>query len=164
MYARLRREIDAAKPPSSAAAAIVSNAAASALPYLHACIREGLRMWPPAASTFDKIVPAGGVVAAGGVRVPGGTHIGLSPVSVQQNRAVFGADADSFRPERWLEAEEAAAAAAAAGPGVAADAVDRLAHMERDHALVFAYGRFSCLGVAVAMMELRKVIFEVSRM
>ena len=41
------------------------------LPYLNACLNEGLRMCPPVSYMLPKIVPAGGVNVAG-VFLPGG--------------------------------------------------------------------------------------------
>ncbi|KIW93615.1 uncharacterized protein Z519_06220 [Cladophialophora bantiana CBS 173.52] len=54
----------------------------------------------------------------------------------------YGADAEIFRPERWLEASP-----------------ERLAVMEEAHHLVFGNGRFRCMGENIARLELNK-IFE----
>lgn len=64
---------------------------------------------------------------------------------------MFGADADIFRPERWLEDEEE-------GSG----AEEKVAEMRRVAELVFGYGRWGCAGKMLAFMELNKVIVEVS--
>ena len=64
--------------------------------------------------------------------------------AVHRSTIVFGADANVFRPERWLESPEA-----------------QLHEMERNNELIFSYGRFKCLGQAVALMELNKVFVEV---
>lgn len=59
---------------------------------------------------------------------------------------VFGAEAGSFRPERFLEGE---------------DAVKR-AHMLKTVDLSFGHGRWLCLGKTLTKMELNKVFVEVS--
>ena len=59
---------------------------------------------------------------------------------------VFGADADMFRPERWLEAEP-----------------DQLKEMESVVDLVFGSGRWQCMGKQIVWTELRKVFVEVRR-
>ena len=45
------------------------------LGYLDACIKEAMRMMPPAPFLMEKIVPPGGDVYEG-IRIPGGTRIG----------------------------------------------------------------------------------------
>ena len=37
------------------------------------------------------------------------TIVGVNPWVAHANTSVFGADADEFRPERWLEADQASA-------------------------------------------------------
>ena len=48
-------------------------------------------------------VPEGGATICDH-RLPGGTIVSMSAPVTQIDPAVFGADAESFRPERWLEA------------------------------------------------------------
>ena len=66
--------------------------------------------------------------------------IGDSPVGV------CGADADVFRPERWIEADAA-----------------QLTEMTNTVDLVFHYGRYQCLGKNVALMEFNKIFVELFR-
>ena len=66
---------------------------------------------------------------------------------MHRSTSVFGLDANVFRPERWLDTPEA-----------------DLQRMERNNELIFGYGRFKCLGKAVAYVELNKVFVEVCRL
>ncbi|KFZ01158.1 hypothetical protein V500_00862 [Pseudogymnoascus sp. VKM F-4518 (FW-2643)] len=75
------------------------------LPYLQACIKESLRMYPIVGTPFDRVVPKGGAILSGHF-VPEGTVVGISGWATQRNKGVFGEDAESFRPERWLDADE----------------------------------------------------------
>ncbi|KAI0019795.1 cytochrome P450 [Xylariomycetidae sp. FL0641] len=109
------------------------------LPYLHAVVRETMRLYPVAAFPMERIVPAGGVVAAG-TRFPAGTSLGCLPAAVHLDPAVFGADAHVFRPERWIEA----------GPL-------ELRRMDAAH-IGFGRGRRNCLGQHIAMMQMKKAI------
>ncbi|KAK3690217.1 cytochrome P450 [Podospora appendiculata] len=150
---KLQREIDQAVRDSLApakGAGIISNAAAKQLPYLQAVVRESMRVWPAVTNVFPRDVPPGGdtVVGVDGkpVFLPGGAQIGYSAVAMHHDRALYGDDADVFRPERWFEADP-----------------ERLAAMTRTNDLMFGYGRWHCLGMHVAKIELNKSIFEIMR-
>ena len=71
---RLRAEIDEAVHKSSISSPI-KDSEARALPYLQACIKEGLRLFPPVTGLFDKVVPPEGDTF-NGLFLPGGTEIG----------------------------------------------------------------------------------------
>lgn len=76
--------------------------------------------------------------------VPAGTAIGMNVPAMLKSRAVFGQDADIFRPERFLEVDD-----------------DARAKMERQVEMAFGHGRYMCAGKAIAFAELNKVCFEV---
>lgn len=88
---------------------------------------------PPEGDDFD------------GLHIPGGTVVGYSTFGLSRNKAVWGADADVFRPERWFE-----------GTG------EEIRGREGVLDLLFGGGRWKCLGQGIAYMELNKVLFEVS--
>jgi cytochrome P450 len=132
-------EIAAAAPGEQ-----ISDAKARNMPYLQAVIREGLRIWPPVVGLSSKEVPKGGDII-NGIFIPGGTNIGFAAFGVFRNKELWGDDANHFRPERWLTEDKA-----------------RLKEMDAVWELVFGYGRWQCLGKNVAMMELNKVVVEVS--
>ena len=71
------------------------------LPYLDACINEGVRLHPPFCLPLERVVPAEGVLIAGRF-FEAGTVVGMSPWVVNRHRPTFGEDADMWRPERWL--------------------------------------------------------------
>jgi cytochrome P450 len=108
-----------------------------------ALIYEGLRMRSPAPGLYPKTVPPEGDVIHGNF-IPGGTAIGMNTSSVLCSKTLFGEDADVFRPERFLEIDEA-----------------KRVEMERNVELIFGYGRWMCAGKPIAFMELNKVFFEV---
>lgn len=76
------------------------------LPYLDACVQEGVRMHPPFALPFERVVPQGGITLLGHF-LPEGTKIGGSPYVVNRHKGWFGDDAEFWRPERWIEGDEA---------------------------------------------------------
>lgn len=73
-----------------------------ALPYLQAVIKEATRLLPSIVYQLLRYVPAGGITVDGKY-VPEGSVVGMSPISQNRDKAIWGADADSFRPERWTE-------------------------------------------------------------
>lgn len=148
---KLQAEIDEAvldgDVPSTSEDAIISSRQATQLPYLHAVCREGLRVLPPLTGAFARDVgPGGDTVDIDGKKVflPEGTSIAISAVAMHRRKDVFGDDHLIFRPERWFEPDE-----------------EKLAVMTRINDLTFGAGRYQCLGKAIALQSLPKVIFEV---
>ena len=91
------------------------------MPYLQACLYEGLRCHPAVGMSLPRMTPKGGI-AVDGKYIPKGvskglwrpyqdqhlhdqTVIGVNPWVIHQNKEVSGADADVFRPDRWLQVE-----------------------------------------------------------
>lgn len=62
-------------------------------------------MYPIVGTPLDRVVPKGGAILSGHF-VPEGTVVGISGWATQRNKEVFGDDAESFRPERWLDADK----------------------------------------------------------
>lgn len=81
----------------------ISFSEANQMPYLQATIKESLRMHPAVGLLLERIVPANGVSIAG-TFLPAGTVVGICPWVLHRDKRIFGEDADTFRPERWLEA------------------------------------------------------------
>ncbi|RSM00733.1 hypothetical protein CDV31_011658 [Fusarium ambrosium] len=76
-----------------------------ALPYVDAVIREALRMLPGVSMTMERYVPREGFTLPNGDYLPEGTIVGMNPYILARNKSVYGEDADTFRPERWLRDE-----------------------------------------------------------
>ena len=96
-------------------------------------------MHPAVASLEERIVPPGGAVICG-ESIQGGTVVCTSSWTIHRDKAVFGEDADAFRPERWLEASE-----------------ERRRVMERSM-LHFGAGNHTCLGKNIAVREIYKLV------
>lgn len=144
VYRKLAHEVRTAAAEGRLSTPITDEEARS-LPYLQAVIKEGMRVFPPVAGLMPTVVPSGGDVILG-VPVPEGTEIGWSAFGVQHNKGVYGLDAATFRPERWLESKDE----------------EHLRAMTSTWELVFKYGKWQCLGRSVALMELNKMFVEVS--
>lgn len=100
-------------------------------------------MRPVTTGQQAKEVPAGGDTINGHF-IPGGTSIAINFSAILGSKALFGPDADVFRPERFI--------------GLSAS---NLAEMRRNVEMNFGHGRWMCAGKPLAFMELQKVYFEV---
>lgn len=74
------------------------------MPYLQACLYEGLRCHPAVGMNLPRVTPLGGI-EIDGQYVPEGTVVGVNPWVVQRDASVFGEDPESFRPDRWLDTD-----------------------------------------------------------
>lgn len=142
VYAKLQLEIDYAISSSSISSPIQVDEAIK-LPYLQACVKEGLRIFPPIAALRWRTTPPEGD-HLNGYFVPGGVNIGFN-LRAMQRHEVFGLDPKVFRPERWLEAS-----------------TDKITEMEKVQSLIFNHGGAKCLGIRIAHLTLNKFFVEVS--
>ncbi|KAK3397510.1 cytochrome P450 [Sordaria brevicollis] len=152
VYARLQAEVDAVVKDGSAKPypSVVSIATQRQLTYLWACCKEGMRMHPPVTNSSQKQVPPEGdtvMVEGKTIYLPGGTNVGYCVWGLNRDQKIFGADADYYRPERWLTEEDP----------------KKLAQMNQVHEMLFGYGKYQCLGKPIALMEIGKMIFELMR-
>jgi cytochrome P450 len=76
------------------------------LPYLDAVLRETMRISPGLAMILERVVPHGGFTLPDGRFIPAGTVVGINPAVTNHDYRVFGHDADSFDPNRWLRKAE----------------------------------------------------------
>ncbi|KIV80341.1 hypothetical protein PV11_07847 [Exophiala sideris] len=116
---------------------------AQKLPYLQACIKEGLRCHPATGLPMVRVVPEGGATIAGRY-FPAKTEVGVNSWVAHANQSVFGKDADDFRPERWLESAE------------------RASEMNR-YIMTFGAGSRTCIGKNISLLEISIVIPELVR-
>ncbi|KAI1370653.1 cytochrome P450 [Hypoxylon crocopeplum] len=144
VYRKLQEEITSGIRDGHISSPITQEEAKK-LPYLQAVIQEGLRMVPPATTGFPKKVPAGGDTICG-MFVPEGTDIFVNLWSMLRNKEVFGEDADLFRPERFLDCDEA-----------------KKAQLAKNIDLAFGHGRWMCPGKTLAWLELNKMFVELLR-
>ena len=111
----------------------------SKLPYLAAVIKESMRLFPVQTWPLERLVPFGGINVAGH-SIRAGTSVGVFVPALHLDQHVFGADVESFRPERWLDTN-----------------TERVKKMEQTF-MGFSKGRRVCLGQHVAVMQMKKVV------
>ncbi|GAP84455.1 putative cytochrome p450 monooxygenase [Rosellinia necatrix] len=107
------------------------------LPYLNACLREGMRVYPPVPSGLPRIVAEGGNSILG-KWVPEGTSVSVHQFATYHNPENF-KNPDMFVPERWL-----------GDPEYQDD--NRASHQP------FSVGARNCLGINLAWHEMRLML------
>lgn len=118
-----------------------------AIPYLEAVIREALRLYPGNCFPQERYVPAGGLRLPDGSLVAEGTAVGFNAYVLHRNKAVWGEDAEEFRPERFLRGEEESEEEFKA----------RMTHLNNCD-LSFGEGSRKCIGMNLGMMEVYKTV------
>ncbi|KAJ8062931.1 hypothetical protein OCU04_008178 [Sclerotinia nivalis] len=143
VYRKLVQELDSANLSTP-----VSYKEASRLSYLEAVIKEASRVHSGVGLLLERIVPASGLALSDGTFLPHGTIVGINPWVTNQNKKVYGEDASSFVPERWLryddlETEE--------------EYQSRLSMMKQTD-LSFGAGNRVCLGRNISSLTIYKLI------
>ncbi|ORY15010.1 cytochrome P450 [Clohesyomyces aquaticus] len=119
---------------------------AEQLPYLDACIKDGLRFHPVVGHILERVVPSTGLRLSYGTTLPPGTIVGINPWVLSRNKNVYGEDAEDFIPERWFRKENEDK-----------EAYEVRFKMMKDADMAFGNGNRACLGRLLALVELHKV-------
>ncbi|TLD11693.1 hypothetical protein PspLS_11758 [Pyricularia sp. CBS 133598] len=109
------------------------------MPYLQAVFKEALRLHPATGLPLERVVPEGGAEISGRF-FPEGSIVGINTWVAHRDKTIFGDDADSFRPERWIEGDPA-----------------RIAEMNR-YWMPFGLGTRTCIGRHISILEMSKLI------
>lgn len=140
-YKKLEEEIAAFERDNKLSSPVVKFAETSQMTFFLACAKETLRFAPSTPIVLPRYVSPGGMVLNGSF-VPEKTEIGANPYIIHRDKAVFGEDANIFRPERWLEDP------------------DRVRAMDK-YTLAWGYGARKCLGKNIAQLETHKLLVQV---
>ena len=111
------------------------------LPYLNACIEEGMILYPPVPSGLPRQTPKGGAIICG-EWIPEDTTVSVSQWATYHSEMNF-RDAESFVPERWLGED------------------DRYADDNHAAFQPFSTGPRNCIGRNLAYHECRLLLTEV---
>jgi len=115
------------------------------LPYLLAVVDEGLRIHTPAPFGLPRFSP-GAVI--NGQYIPAGVTVSTSPWTMQHNDKYF-ADAIDFYPERWLPKDHKWWD-------------EKFGGDVKDASKPFSIGPRACLGVNLALMEMRIILAKMT--
>nr|KAK5432287.1 hypothetical protein LTR18_011194 [Exophiala xenobiotica] len=109
-------------------------------PMLQAVVKEATRLLPSIVFQLLRHTPENFVVR--GEHIPAGTSVGISPISQNRDRDIFGEDANEFRPERWLENR------------------DRAGYMDTCLMTFGGSGPRMCVGKNIALVEMHKFLAQ----
>ena len=142
---RLQAELDAATDEFP----ITYKETFESLDYLDAVIKEAQRVHHVGSGIVERVVPpgSGGLKLSDGTVLPEGCEVGVSGSTVHFDKAIFGEDADSYNPDRWLRGEKE----------TEEDYNSRLGAM-RAADMTWGRGSRTCLGQHIAKLELYKVV------
>ncbi|KAJ5247435.1 hypothetical protein N7468_002418 [Penicillium chermesinum] len=134
-YERMMQEIDDASSKGLISEVPQYSEVLEHLPFFVGCVKETMRLCPSAPNIFPRYVSEPGLKLYGKL-APAGTEISCNPYIVHRDPALYGEDAEEFRPERWLDPTQA--------------------KLFNKYNFAFGYGSRVCLGRDIAMMELFK--------
>ena len=103
VLAKLRAEIDKFTAQGRLSANVTFKESQD-MPYFQAVMKEAMRMHSATGLPLWRVIPKGGAEISGRF-FPEGTVVGMNTWVAHHNEQVF-PEANTFRPERWLEAED----------------------------------------------------------
>lgn len=114
---------------------------------LDAVIKESMRLHPGVSMPLERWVPPGGLNLPNGTVVPAGTKVGINPYIIHRNKSIYGDDAETFRPERWLRSD-----------GETEEAFEERIRSYNRNDLTFGAGSRICLGRHLSILESYKIV------
>ncbi|KEF61837.1 uncharacterized protein A1O9_03408 [Exophiala aquamarina CBS 119918] len=133
---RLRAECSAKLPNGPVSEVDAAAFDPENMPFLAAVCNETLRLYPPAPSTVREAIVS---TTIRNVPIAKGTLVTIPPWAVNRNRALWGANAADFIPDRWID-----------GPNAANGGAESPYSF-----LTFLHGPRSCIGQGFARLEMK---------
>ena len=145
--ARVRAELDAVLGPPAASAAVLRARPhlVHALPFTAACLREALRLWPAVGPIRDGTAAFAFAVPGWAAPAPTRSFMVWDGVRATSRSEAVWPRAGEFLPERWLVAE------------------GHELYPPRNAWHPFGIGSRSCIGLELALVEMRLVLALVTR-
>ncbi|KAI0528166.1 cytochrome protein [Xylaria bambusicola] len=143
----LKRVVEEVRETFNADEEITFDDTRTKLPYMAACLQEGLRIFPPLPLGMLRCVPEGPPVQIAGVTIPGKTQVSVPQFAAYHSDLNFHRP-NEFLPERWL-------------PEAMSDPSSPFYNDRREVHRPFSVGRRDCIGQNLAMHEMRSILAKV---
>ena len=140
---RMREELDSPNVTHP----ISFQQAFNELPYVGAVIQEALRIHPPFALLLERFVPVGGLELPDGTFLPEHTKVGMFGYTMHLDKEIYGEDAETFNPDRWLPQK-----------GEDESKFKERLRVMKSFDMSFGIGQRRCAGVHVAELQIYKLI------
>ena len=105
VHQKIIQELETATANGTISSSLITYTEALQLPYFQAALKEAMRCRPAVGLNITRHVPPQGA-EIDGTWYPGGTRCALNAWVLHKDQGMFGVDADSYRPERWLEGSD----------------------------------------------------------
>lgn len=122
-------------------------AEAQKLKYFDCVVKEAMRLHPAIGLLLERVVPSTGLTLPNGQFLSSGTIVGVSPWVIHRNERTFGAEVDSFIPERWHQSD-----------GELEDQFQRRLSAMNRYTFTFGAGSRTCIGKNISLLEIYKLI------
>ena len=117
------------------------------LPYLEGVVREAYRLNGNASFNLQRVTSPGGMELPNGCHLPAGIQVGGSAESINKDVRIWGLNADSYKPERWMRGKDESENSYQ----------ERRKHIDKTD-LTFGQGSRTCIGKSIAALEFFKVV------
>lgn len=142
--AKLRLELTQQLSSSVEASSEISMTGLQQCVYLEAALKETVRLYPSAPITARDA--AEDTTLSDGTFIPKGVRVGLPSYAMARLPSVWGDDAAQFNPDRWIDA-----------------ATGKLVHVSSFKFVSFHAGPRMCIGMNLAMLEMKIAIAHILR-
>lgn len=120
-----------------------------------------MRLCPISTLPLERIIPYGGL-NIDQHHIPAGTKIGMATPTIHMNPSIYGHDAATFRPERWMDLDRTKVERMNKYfSGVSHKVLQT--SCQTDKHLQWSKGSRSCLGKHFAMLQIRKFVVRILR-
>lgn len=117
------------------------------IPYLEALILESYRFHRSLSTNLERVVSAAGLTLPSGQHLPPGTLVGMNSSTIGRRTDVYGHDAKTFNPLRWMRRD-----------GEDEEAFAKRKAWMNSTMLTFGHGSRSCMGKNLVQLEMFKVL------
>ncbi|KAG5732235.1 Benzoate 4-monooxygenase [Termitomyces sp. T112] len=148
---KLQRELDEQLGPASDDDFALTADQVKSLPYLDACINEGLRIHSTSSLGLPRVIPQGGLTILG-THFPEGTVVSVPSYTIHRDTDTWGEDVEIYRPERFLDSESE----------TDSESKEKQEKIQRCFN-PFSLGPRACVGRNLAFLELQMIVGSLMR-